>query len=126
MADTGRPPPEPLYTFRPFHHGALFSPQAPAVNRSINHISFVYRTCLGTPASQLLQLLTTDELGWIALWSLESKRVEVLWKPHPAGINLGGCLWAEAVVEQESEAIPQAGRPTDHMETAQSHLHIIS
>ncbi|KAH9816777.1 hypothetical protein DFH28DRAFT_964441 [Melampsora americana] len=102
MTNTGRPPPEPLYTFRPFHHAVNSSPNSPAISRSITHIAFIHRPCLGTPDHKLLQLLTTDELGFVVLWSLESKRAEVLWKPHPESSKFGGCLWAEAVVEPQT------------------------
>ncbi|EGG05627.1 uncharacterized protein MELLADRAFT_116787 [Melampsora larici-populina 98AG31] len=101
MTTTGRPPPEPLYTFRPFHHAVHSSPNAPAISHSITHIAFIHRPCLGTPNHKLLQLLTTDELGFVVLWSLESKRAEVLWKPHPDSSKFGGCLWAEGVVESQ-------------------------
>ncbi|KAG0150546.1 hypothetical protein CROQUDRAFT_677933 [Cronartium quercuum f. sp. fusiforme G11] len=125
---TARPPPEPLYTFRPFHYGPASSPHAPTQTDSqpaVNHIAFIHRPVHNTPATQtVLQLLTTDELGWVVLWSLEYKRVDVLWRPHPDASSFGGCLWAEAVVASMSSE--RAGKNSEGLEGSQSELYVVS
>ncbi|MBW0475708.1 hypothetical protein O181_015423 [Austropuccinia psidii MF-1] len=129
-----RSTPQPLYKFRPSNSNLSIShPQSTSYSK-INHIAFVNRPLTDHHLNHSLSLLTTDNLGWISLWDLESKRIQLLWQPHPLSNISGGCLWAHQIASHnnldtkfiQSESIKNSNRSLFILSHGRDHRLVLS